>query len=395
MRDAVIVAALRTPIGSFGGQFKDVSAVSLGSEVVKAIIKSVNLAPDQIDEVIIGNVISSGLGQNVARQVAIKAGIPIEVPSYTINKVCGSGLKAVSLAAQAIMVGESDVVIAGGTENMSQAPFLASTARFGSKLGNQTLVDSMLQDALLDAFSGEHMGVTAENVAKKYQITRLVQDQLAVASQERASKAIEAGRFDTEICPIKVSNRKGDTQLVNKDEYPRPQTTLEKLSQLRPVFQKDGTVTAGNASGINDGAAAVIVMSRDKAAELGLKPLVVIKGSASAGVAPDFMGCGPIASTKKLLERLNMTIDGIDLIESNEAFAALSVCVNEALGFDPTKVNVNGGAIALGHPVGASGTRILVTLIHELLKQEEHHTGLATLCIGGGQGMSMVVEKVE
>lgn len=395
MRDAVIVAALRTPIGSFGGQFKDVSAVSLGSEVVKAVIKSVSLAPDQIDEVIIGNVISSGLGQNVARQVAIKAGIPIEVPSYTINKVCGSGLKAVSLAAQAIMVGESDVVIAGGTENMSQAPFLASTARFGSKLGNQTLVDSMLQDALLDAFSGEHMGVTAENVAKKYQITRLVQDQLAVASQERASKAIEAGRFDTEICPIKVSNRKGDTQLVNKDEHPRPQTTLEKLSQLRPVFQKDGTVTAGNASGINDGAAAVIVMSRDKAAELGLKPLVVIKGSASAGVAPDFMGCGPIASTKKLLERLNMSIDAIDLVESNEAFAALSVCVNEALGFDPTKVNVNGGAIALGHPVGASGTRILVTLIHELLKQEEHHTGLATLCIGGGQGMSMVVEKVE
>ncbi len=393
MRDAVIVAALRTPIGSFGGQFKDVSAVSLGSEVVKAVIKSVSLAPDQIDEVIIGNVISSGLGQNVARQVAIKAGIPIEVPSYTINKVCGSGLKAVSLAAQAIMVGESDVVIAGGTENMSQAPFLASTARFGSKLGNQTLVDSMLQDALLDAFSGEHMGVTAENVAKKYQITRLVQDQLAVASQERASKAIEAGRFDTEICPIKVSNRKGDTQLVNKDEYPRPQTTLEKLSQLRPVFQKDGTVTAGNASGINDGAAAVIVMSRDKAAELGLKPLVVIKGSASAGVAPDFMGCGPIASTKKLLERLNMSIDAIDLVESNEAFAALSVCVNESLGLDPQKVNVNGGAIALGHPVGASGTRILVTLIHELLKQEKQHTGLATLCIGGGQGMSMVVEK--
>lgn len=394
MNEAVIVTAQRTAIGSFGGVFKDVSAVSLGSAVVKASLKKINLNPNLIDEVIIGNVLSAGLGQNVARQVAIGAGIPKEVPAFTVNKVCGSGLKTVVLAAQSILSGDNEIVVAGGTENMSQAPYLSPTARFGARMGDKTLVDSLLKDALIDAFSDIHMGITAENVADKYGITRKEQDELAARSQQNAEKAIKNGRFNDEIVPIEVLQRKGEPIVVNTDEFPRFGTTVEGISKLRPAFKKDGTVSAANASGINDGAAVVIVMSRKMAEKLGLKPLAVIKGYASAGVEPKIMGCGPIAATEKLLDKLKLKVSDLDLIEANEAFASQAIGVIKNLDMSLEKVNVNGGSIALGHPVGASGSRILVTLLHEMQKNKDVKLGLATLCIGGGQGISMIVEKL-
>lgn len=392
MREAVIVSAQRTAIGSFGGAFKNVSAVELGTIAVKGALEKIGLSPEEVDEVILGNVLQAGLGQNVARQVSIHSGIPIEVPSLTINKVCGSGLKAVQLAAQAIMAGEADVIVAGGTENMSQAAYVVPGARWGMRMGNGTLLDTMVHDGLTDIFNGYHMGITAENIVEEFGLTREQQDELAVSSQNKAEKALLSGRFHDEIIPVRIKQRKGDDVVVDTDEYPRAGTTLEGLSKMKPAFKKDGTVTAASASGINDGAAILIVMSKEKAESLGLKPLVTIKSSASAGVDPRVMGCGPIPATKKALEKANLTINDMDLIEANEAFAAQAIAVLNELHADMEKVNVNGGAIALGHPIGASGARILVTLIHEMNKRESKY-GLATLCIGGGQGISMIVER--
>lgn len=392
MREAVIVSAQRTAIGSFGGAFKNVSAVELGTIAVKGALEKIGLSPEEVDEVILGNVLQAGLGQNVARQVSIHSGIPIEVPSLTINKVCGSGLKAVQLAAQAIMAGEADVIVAGGTENMSQAAYVVPGARWGMRMGNGTLLDTMVHDGLTDIFNGYHMGITAENIVEEFGLTREQQDELAVSSQNKAEKALLSGRFHDEIIPVRIKQRKGDDVVVDTDEYPRAGTTLEGLSKMKPAFKKDGTVTAASSSGINDGAAILIVMSKEKAESLGLKPLVTIKSSASAGVDPRVMGCGPIPATKKALEKANLTINDMDLIEANEAFAAQAIAVLNELHADMEKVNVNGGAIALGHPIGASGARILVTLIHEMNKRESKY-GLATLCIGGGQGISMIVER--
>lgn len=395
MKEVVIVSAQRTPIGSFGGVFKDVSAVSLGVAAVQGAMNRIGLDPAEVDEVILGNVLSAGLGQNVARQVAIHAGIPQEVPATTINKVCGSGLKSVALAAQAIQTGDADVVIAGGTESMSQAAYVVPGARFGLRMGNGELIDTMVQDGLTDVFNNYHMGITAENIIDRYGFTREDQDLLAVASQNKAEAAVTAGRFKDEISPVGVPQRKGDPLVIDTDEYPRFGATIESLTKLKPAFKKDGSVTAGNASGINDGAAILIVMSKDKADELGLKPLVTIKGSASAGVDPAVMGLGPIPATRKVLAKTGLTMADIDLVEANEAFAAQALAVLKDLVADMARVNVNGGAIALGHPIGASGARILVTLIHELQKREDAHLGLATLCIGGGQGIAMVVEKAH
>lgn len=395
MKEVVIVSAQRTPIGSFGGVFKDVSAVSLGVAAVQGAMDRIGLDPAEVDEVILGNVLSAGLGQNVARQVAIHAGIPQEVPATTINKVCGSGLKSVALAAQAIQTGDADVVIAGGTESMSQAAYVVPGARFGLRMGNGELVDTMVQDGLTDVFNNYHMGITAENIIDRYGFTREDQDLLAVASQNKAEAAVTAGRFKDEISPVGVPQRKGDPLVIDTDEYPRFGATVESLTKLKPAFKKDGSVTAGNASGLNDGAAILIVMSKDKADELGLKPLVTIKGSASAGVDPAVMGLGPIPATRKVLAKTGLTMADIDLVEANEAFAAQALAVLKDLEADMARVNVNGGAIALGHPIGASGARILVTLIHELQKREDAHLGLATLCIGGGQGIAMVVEKAH
>ncbi|MGB4587829.1 MAG: acetyl-CoA C-acetyltransferase [Clostridiaceae bacterium] len=392
MREAVIVSAQRTAVGSFGGAFKNISAVELGTFAVKGALEKIGLSPDEVDEVILGNVLQAGLGQNVARQVSIHSGIPIEVPSLTINKVCGSGLKAVQLAAQAIMAGEADVIVAGGTENMSQAAYVVPGARWGMRMGNGTMLDTMVHDGLTDVFNGYHMGVTAENIVEEFGLTREQQDELAVSSQNKAEKALLSGRFKDEIIPVRIKQRKGDDVVVDTDEYPRAGTTLEGLSKMKPAFKKDGTVTAASSSGINDGAAILIVMSKEKAESLGLKALVTIKASASAGVDPRIMGCGPIPATKKALEKANLTIDDMDLIEANEAFAAQAIAVLSELHADMDKVNVNGGAIAIGHPIGASGARILVTLIHEMQKRESRY-GLATLCIGGGQGISMIVEK--
>ena len=392
MREAVIVSAQRTAIGSFGGAFKNVSAVELGTIAVKGALEKIGLSPEEVDEVILGNVLQAGLGQNVARQVSIHSGIPIEVPSLTINKVCGSGLKAVQLAAQAIMAGEADVIVAGGTENMSQAAYVVPGARWGMRMGNGTLLDTMVHDGLTDIFNGYHMGITAENIVEEFGLTREQQDELAVSSQNKAEKALLSGRFHDEIIPVRIKQRKGDDVVVDTDEYPRAGTTLEGVSKMKPAFKKDGTVTAASSSGINDGAAILIVMSKEKAESLGLKPLVTIKSSASAGVDPRVMGCGPIPATKKALEKANLTINDMDLIEANEAFAAQAIAVLNELHADMEKVNVNGGAIALGHPIGASGARILVTLIHEMKKRESKY-GLATLCIGGGQGISMIVER--
>jgi len=394
MSEVVVVSAQRTAIGSFGGVFKDVSAVSLGAAVVKGAMEKIGLNPDQVDEVIFGNAIGTGLGQNVARQLAIAVGIPVEVPSYIVDKVCASGLKAVQLAAMSIAVGDADIVVAGGTENMSQIPYILKDARWGQRMGDGKLVDLMIHDGLTDVFNNYHMGITAENIAKKYNISRERQDLLALASQNNAEAAIKAGKLADEIVPVSIPQKKGDPIVVNTDEYLRMGTTLDSLAKLRPAFDKDGTVTAGNASGINDGAAALVLMSKAKAAALGLKPLVSIKASASAGVAPEIMGTGPIPATQKALKKASLTVADLNLVEANEAFAVQALSVIDELGLNPELVNVNGGAIALGHPIGASGARILVTLIHEMRRRGSRY-GLATLCVGGGQGLSMIVENGE
>ena len=392
MKQVVIASAVRTPIGTFGGSFKNVSAVDLGVVTAKEAMKRANIKPEMVEEVIFGNVLQAGLGQNVARQVSIHSGIPIEVPSYTVNKVCGSGLKTVALAVQAIKAGDVDIVLAGGTENMSRAPYLLKEARWGQRMGDKMVEDYMVKDGLWDIFNDYHMGITAENIAEQYNINREEQDKFALNSQLRAEKAIKSGRFKDEIVPVEVPQRKGDPIIVDTDEYPRFGSTIEAMAKLRPAFKKDGTVTAGNASGINDGAAALIIMSKEKADELGIKPLATIVAYASAGVDPSIMGTGPIPATRKALEKANMTVEDLDLIEANEAFASQSLSVVKGLGLDIEKTNVNGGAIALGHPIGASGARILVTLLHEMNKRDAKN-GLATLCIGGGQGISMIVSR--
>ncbi|MCC5800316.1 acetyl-CoA C-acetyltransferase [Rossellomorea vietnamensis] len=389
--EVVIVSAVRTAIGSFNGSLKGISAPELGAIVIKDALDKAGLSGSDVDEVIMGNVLQAGLGQNPARQASIKAGLPEQVPAMTINKVCGSGLKTVHLATQAILAGDADIIVAGGMENMSQAPYLLQGAREGYKMGDQKVVDSMISDGLWCAFNDYHMGVTAENLCDRYSLSREEQDEFAAWSQQKAAAAIESGRFDDEIVPVSIPQRKGDPLVFKQDEFPRKGSTAEKLSGLRAAFKKDGSVTAGNASGINDGAAAVVVMSRKKADELGITPLVTIKGNANAGVDPSVMGIGPVAAVKKVLEKTKMTIEDMELIEANEAFAAQSLAVDKELRFKKGALNVNGGAIALGHPIGASGTRILVTLIHEMKKRGVQN-GLATLCIGGGQGVATVVE---
>lgn len=390
----VIVSAVRTAIGSFGGALQNVSATELGAIVIKGALEKVGLEASQIDEVIMGNVLQAGLGQNPARQASIKAGLLQETPSLTINKVCGSGLKAVHLATQAIIAGDADVVVAGGMENMSQAPYLLKNARTGYKMGDQKVVDSMISDGLWCAFNDYHMGITAENLCDKYGLTREEQDEFAANSQQKAIDAIEAGKFKDEIVPVEIPQRKKESIFFDTDEFPRAGTTAEKLGLLRPAFKKDGSVTAGNASGINDGAAALIVMSKKKAEELGIKPLVTIKANGNAGVDPSVMGIGPVTAVKKALEKANIQLSDINLVEANEAFAAQSLAVDRELQFNKENLNVNGGAIALGHPIGASGARILVTLIHEMKRRNDKY-GLATLCIGGGQGVATIVENVE
>ncbi|HEP1459647.1 acetyl-CoA acetyltransferase [Streptococcus pyogenes] len=392
-KEVVITSAYRTPIGNFGGVFKSLSAVDLGVTVVTKILADTGLKSDAIDEVIFGNVLHAGLGQNVARQVALNAGLSYDTPVFTIDMVCGSGLKAVELGAQKIQTGNADIVLVGGTENMSQAPYVLQGQRWGSRMGDSKVVDTMLKDGLSDAFAGYHMGITAENIVQQYGLTREEQDAFAADSQRKAQLAIEKGRFKEEIAPVTIPQRKGEPLLVDQDEYPKFGTTVDKLAKLRPAFIKDeGTVTAGNASGINDGAAAILLMSKEKAEELGLPILAKITSYASAGVDPSIMGCGPIPATKKALAKAQLTIDDIDLIEANEAFAAQALAVSRDLGFDNEKVNVNGGAIALGHPIGASGARILVTLLAEMAKRDVRY-GLATLCIGGGQGQSIIVTR--
>ncbi|HEQ5236541.1 TPA: acetyl-CoA C-acetyltransferase [Streptococcus pyogenes] len=392
-KEVVITSAYRTPIGNFGGVFKSLSAVDLGVTVVTKILADTGLKSDAIDEVIFGNVLHAGLGQNVARQVALNAGLSYDTPAFTIDMVCGSGLKAVELGAQKIQTGNADIVLVGGTENMSQAPYVLQGQRWGSRMGDSKVVDTVLKDGLSDAFAGYHMGITAENIVQQYGLTREEQDAFAADSQRKAQLAIEKGRFKEEIAPVTIPQRKGEPLLVDQDEYPKFGTTVDKLAKLRPAFIKDeGTVTAGNASGINDGAAAILLMSKEKAEELGLPILAKITSYASAGVDPSIMGCGPIPATKKALAKAQLTIDDIDLIEANEAFAAQALAVSRDLGFDNEKVNVNGGAIALGHPIGASGARILVTLLAEMAKRDVRH-GLATLCIGGGQGQSIIVTR--
>lgn len=392
MKEVVIVSAVRTAIGTYGGALKDVSAVDLGATVVKEAIAQAKISPDMVEEVIFGNVLQAGLGQNVARQVSIKAGIPQEVSSYTVNKVCGSGLKTVALAANAIACGDADIVVAGGTENMSLSAYVLPSARWGARMGNATLIDTMVHDGLTDAFSGVHMGITAENIVTEYGFTREQQDAFAVESQHRAVKAIADGKFKDEIVPVVIASKKGDI-VVDTDEYPKANASLEGLAKLRPAFKKDGSVTAGNASGINDGAAALVIMSKEKAVSLGLTPLATIKSYASAGVDPQIMGTGPIPSTRKALAKAGLEVKDLGLVEANEAFAAQSLSVVTSLELDPSIVNVNGGAIALGHPIGASGARILVTLLHEMKRRDDVKYGLATLCIGGGQGISLIVGK--
>ncbi|HEL2203797.1 TPA: acetyl-CoA C-acetyltransferase [Streptococcus suis] len=392
MKKVAIVSAYRSAIGSFGGSLKDIEIADLGAQVLETALANKNIPADSVDEVIFGNVLSAGQGQNIARQIAIRAGIPQTASAYAVNKVCGSGLKSVLLAAQSIMLGDNDVVVAGGIEIMSQAPYLSKTSRFGSKFGHITLEDSMLTDGLTDAFNDYHMGITAENVAERYQVSRAEQDAFTYSSQEKAAKAIAEGRFVDEIVPIRLKNRKGET-IFAADEYPRL-TPIEKLATLRPSFKKDGTVTAANASGINDGCAVLVLMSDEKANELNIQPLAYIEAYATSGLDPALMGLGPITASQKALQKLNRTVEDIDLFELNEAFAAQSIPVVKQLGIDPAKVNVNGGAIALGHPIGASGSRILVTLIHELIKQEKE-LGLCSLCIGGGQGISLIVSNAQ
>lgn len=391
LKDVVIVSAARTPIGCFGGALKDLSAVQLGEYAVSAAISRAAIKPEEVDEVILGNVLGAGLGQNVARQVAICAGIPFEKSAFNVSKVCGSGLKAVILGAQAIALGDADIIVAGGTESMSNASYLSSTTRWGQRMGECKMVDSLISDGLTDAFSGEHMGSTAENLAQKYHLTREALDAFAAESQQRTEWAQKNGRFDNEIIPVKVVNRK-EERYIKTDEFPRHGTTRESLARLRPAFRPDGVVTAGNASGINDGAAALVLMSREKAAELQLQPLAVIRAWGNGGVDPQIMGYGPVPATRRALAKAGLHADDLDVIEANEAFAAQSLSVIKGLGLDPAKTNVNGGAIALGHPIGASGARILVSLVHEMKRRHARY-GLATLCIGGGMGLAMVVEK--
>ena len=392
MTQAVIVSAVRTAIGAFQGSLKDVPATTLGSTVIKAAVERAGVPVEDIDEVIMGNVLQAGLGQNPARQAALQAGLPAATPAMTINKVCGSGLKAIHLAAQAIVAGDADIVVAGGFENMSQAPYILQNARDGFRMGDQKVIDTMIHDGLWCATNNYHMGVTAENLCDAYSITREEQDAFAARSQARAAEAIAAGRFMDEIVPVEIPQRKGEPVIFNQDEYVKAGTTAEKLGGLRPAFKKDGSVTAGNASGINDGAAAVVVMSQARAYELGLKPLATIVANASAGVDPSIMGIGPVTAVKKVLAKANMTLEQMDLIEANEAFAAQAIAVDRELNFDHEKLNVNGGAIALGHPIGASGARVLVTLLHEMQKRDVQ-TGLATLCIGGGQGVATIIQR--
>ena len=392
MRDVVIVAAKRTAIGSFGGGLSSLRADQLGTAVIKAVMEETGVAGDQINEVILGQVLTAGCGQKPARQSAINAGLPASVPAITINKVCGSGLKAVHMAVQAIQCGDAEMILAGGQESMSQAPHVLPNSRNGQRMGNWSMIDTMITDGLWDAFNDYHMGITAENIVEKYGITRDEQDAFAAASQQKAVAAQKAGYFDGQIVPVTIPQRKGDPLVVDKDECPRDGVTGDSLGKLRPAFKKDGSVTAGNASSLNDGAAVVMVCSADKAKELGLTPLATIKAHANAGVDPTIMGTGPIPASQRCLERAGWTVDDLDLIEANEAFAAQAISVNRDLGWDTAKVNVNGGAIALGHPIGASGCRILVSLLHEMTRRDAKK-GLATLCIGGGMGVALAVER--
>ena len=392
MQDVVIVAATRTAIGSFQGALANVPAVDLGAAVIQRLLEQTGVPGEQVDEVILGHVLTAGAGQNTARQAAVKAGLPHGVSSMTLNKVCGSGLKAVQLAAQAIRCGDAEVVIAGGMENMSLAPYVMPGARTGLRMGHGKIVDTMIQDGLWDAFNDYHMGITAENLVEKYNLSREEQDAFAAASQQKAAAAIETGRFADEITPILIPQRKGEPLAFAVDEQPRAGTTAEALAKLKPAFKKDGSVTAGNASSLNDGAAAVLLMSAEKAQALGLPVLARIAGYASAGVDPAIMGIGPVDATRRTLARAGWDIQQLDLIEANEAFAAQALSVGQELGWDASKVNVNGGAIALGHPIGASGCRVLVTLLHEMLKRDAKK-GLATLCIGGGQGVALAIER--
>lgn len=392
MREVVIASAVRTAIGTFGGSLKDIPAVDLGALVIKEAVNRAGINPELVNEVVMGNVIQAGLGQNVARQSAVKAGLPIEIPAMTLNMVCGSGLRSVALAAQMIKAGDCDVVVAGGMENMSRAPYALETTRWGQRMGDGKLVDTMIKDALSDAFNNYHMGVTAENIVKEWGLTREELDEFSLNSQLKAEKAIKEGKFKDEIVPVMVPQRKGEPKVFDTDEGPRFGSTIEGLARLKPCFIKDGKVTAGNSSGINDGAAAFVVMSAEKAAELGVTPLATIVSYGHKGLDPAIMGYGPFHATKAVMESANLTVEDMDLIEANEAFAAQSIAVAKDLHFDMSKVNVNGGAVALGHPVGASGARILVTLLHEMQRRDAKK-GLATLCIGGGMGTAMIVER--
>ncbi|HDE3344323.1 TPA: acetyl-CoA C-acetyltransferase [Staphylococcus aureus] len=393
MTRVVLAAAYRTPIGVFGGAFKDVTAYDLGATLIEHIIKETGLNPSEIDEVIIGNVLQAGQGQNPARIAAMKGGLPETVPAFTVNKVCGSGLKSIQLAYQSIVTGENDIVLAGGMENMSQSPMLVNNSRFGFKMGHQSMVDSMVYDGLTDVFNQYHMGITAENLVEQYGISREEQDTFAVNSQQKAVRAQQNGEFDSEIVPVSIPQRKGEPIVVTKDEGVRENVSVEKLSRLRPAFKKDGTVTAGNASGINDGAAMMLVMSEDKAKELNIEPLAVLDGFGTHGVDPSIMGIAPVGAVEKALKRSKKELSDIDVFELNEAFAAQSLAVDRELKLPPEKVNVKGGAIALGHPIGASGARVLVTLLHQL--NDEVETGLTSLCIGGGQAIAAVVSKYK
>ncbi|HZS78664.1 MAG TPA: acetyl-CoA C-acetyltransferase [Ktedonobacteraceae bacterium] len=391
LQEAVIVSAARTAIGTYGGGLAEVPAPKLGEVVIRAALQRADLQPDQVNEVIMGNVLQAGLGMNPARQAMIFAGLPVHIPAMTVNKVCGSGLKSVILAAQSVRLGDNEVVLAGGMESMSRAPYLLEKARFGYRMGDGQVIDEMIKDGLWDVFNDCHMGITAENICSDYHLTREELDQFALESQQRAVHAIQTGRFRDEIVPVEVPGRKGPT-IFDTDQQPRSDTSAEALAKLRPAFKQGGMVTAGNSSGLNDGAAAVVVMSRRKANQLGLQPLATIRSYASAGVDPRIMGIGPVPATKLALEKGGLKMADIDLVEANEAFAAQSVAVGKELGFDRDKLNVNGGAIALGHPIGASGTRVLVTLLYEMQRRDARY-GLATLCIGGGQGVAMIVER--
>ena len=391
MNRVAIVSAKRTAIGSFGGSLKDISAVKIGGELVEKALEDINLNPNLVDEIIFGNVLQTGLGQNVARQIAVNAGIPKEKSAFVVNKVCGSGLKSVVLGVQSILLGDNDVVVCGGVENMSAAPHYTKNARFGQKLGSFELEDTIINDGLTDAFENYHMGITAENIAEQYNITREEQDEFALLSQKKAAAAIENNQFANEIVPIVIKTRREEI-IFDIDEYVRPNATLESLAKLRPAFKKDGTVTAGNASGINDGAACVILMSEARAKELELEVLAYIDGYASTGLDNKVMGLGPVSATQKVLEKLSLNIEDIDLFEMNEAFAAQSIAVTRLLSLDSNKVNTRGGAISLGHPIGASGCRVLVTLVHALINDDKEK-GVCSLCIGGGQGIAMVISR--